>query len=73
METIMKTYRPNQWNLRRYTWDRGKPTATPGLLLTTRGRQTHLTEAEAVNLANQLIDQIEKHSTGGNRNDSIEA
>lgn len=56
----MKTYRPNQWNLRRYTWDQGKPTATPGLMLT---------EAEAVNLANQIIDQIEETHTGGNTNE----
>ena len=65
----VKIYRPNQWRLYPYTWDRGKPTATPGFLLTTRGRQTHLTEAEAVNLANQIIDQIEETHIGGNTNE----
>ena len=64
----MKTYRPNQWNLRRYTWDQGKPTATPGLMLTTRGRQTHLTEAEALTLATQIVNLIDQaHQERGNQ------
>lgn len=42
-----------------YCWDRGRPTATDGFMLDDRRVQIFITEDDAVNLSNTIIDLIE--------------
>ena len=45
--------------IRAYCWDEGKPTATPGFMLGDRRSQLFISEEDAVNLSDTIIDLIE--------------
>ena len=64
----MMLTRPNNYTINPYTWNRGRQGSTPGLIIRPTGSCLHLTEAEALTLATQIVDLIDQaHQERGNQ------
>lgn len=68
----MSSGRKRQITVKPFIWNRGKPDAKVGVLMRDRtGQLTHLTPAEALALADRLVDAAER-SERGNRNGTVD-